>query len=177
MALSKLNKDKDNLTIDINIEKLLGSASNNEVIRETFFQLAYDKLVDRLDKGLSVDNKPLKGYSASYKGSLAYDVFGKDGTVDMQLTGDMISSIDIKKQNSTTLTVGFGSKEESNKAYGHMTGMEGHPTLEGKVRPRNFFGWSDKELNDIARELRPAISKANLVSDAKLLTLIDRLLA
>lgn len=177
MALTKLNENKDNLTVDIDIEKLLGSASKNEVIRETFFQLAYDSLLDRLDKGLSVDNKPLKAYSKSYKESLAYDVFGKDGTVNMELSGDMINSIVIKKQNSKTMTIGFDSKEESNKAYGHMTGMEGHPTLEGKVKPRNFFGWSDKELNNIAKELKPAIKEADLVSDAKLLSLIDRLLA
>ena len=144
MALTKTKLSQADVSIDIDLEKLLGSASKNEVVRETFFQLAYDSLLARLEQGIGANGKPLKSYSESYKDSTTFNIFGKDSTVNMQLTGDMVNDIYIKKQTDKIMTVSFQSDENNAKAYAHITGFKDHPTLEGKVKPRDFFGWSDK---------------------------------
>jgi hypothetical protein len=177
MAKPKLNLNESEVSQTIDLGSLLGKgAAKNETLRETFFQLAYDKLLERLSVGRGVDGKILPKYSKAYKNSLAYAAFGKDGTVNMQLTGDMINSVSILKKDSNNITVGF-SKTESAKAYGHITGFEGHPTLDGKVKPREFFGWTDKELNDIAKEIKPQVNNKELISDALILKVLDKVLS
>ena len=175
MALAKLNLDKSDVNVEIDLEKVLGGSAKNEIVRESFFQLLFDSMNERLDSGKNVNNKALKSYSKSYKDSLAYEVFGKDGTVNMQLTGDMINSVAIQKQSSKTMKIGFTGEDENNKAYGHITGMKGHKFLEGKVPKREFFGWTDKEVKSIASELRPALQEESSISDTALLALLERL--
>lgn len=178
MPIQKTNLDnKDEVSIDIDLERLLGGAANNREVREVFFQAAFDLMVDKLDNGIGADGSSLKpAYSKSYKNSLEYEVFGKDGTVNMQLTGGMVQSLNILAQNATTMKVGFEG-EESVKAFAHMTGYEGHPTLDGKVKPRKFFGWKDSELIKIAEDLKPAANRnQSSLSDSKILNLLDRLL-
>lgn len=176
MAITKTKLSQSSVTVDIDIEKLLGESAKNRDIRETFYQLAFDKMIERLDSGRDVNGKLFSKYSKAYKDSLAFSAFGKSSTVNLQLTGDMINSVQIEKQTDKIMTVGFGSdKLENAKAYAHMSGYEGHPTLEGKVKPRLFFGWSDKELKDIAKEFKPFTSVQSNVSDSALLKLLDKL--
>lgn len=171
---TKTNLAEKDLNVQIDIEKLLGKAAQNEVVRETFFQLAFDSLMARLDAGESVNGKAMKSYSKAYKDSLAFEVFSKDGTVNMQLTGDMVNDISIQKQSSKLMTIGFNDELQSQKAYAHMTGFAGHPHLDGKVKPREWFGWSDKELEAIAQDLRPELEEKELVNDEKILNLLER---
>lgn len=176
MKLSKTKLSEDEVSTEINLEKLLGSQSKNREVREAFFQVAYDKLLERLDQGIGADGKKLGKYSKAYMDSLAYAAFGKDSTVNMQLSGDMISSIDIVNQDDKKMKVAFKGQDENAKAFAHMTGFQGHPTLDGKVKPRKFFGWSDDELLEIAQEFKPRQeTRQSAVSDAQIISLFDRL--
>lgn len=178
MSLTKTKLSEESVTIDIDIEKLLGSAASNREVRETFYQAAYDKMIERIDSGRDVNGKLFSKYSKSYKDSLAFSAFGKSSTVNLQLSGDMLNAIDLQKQTEKKLTVGFNDQTENAKAYAHMTGFKGHPTLDGKVKPRVFFGWSDAELKAIAKEFKPNLEVVGqgTISDAKFLDLLDRLL-
>ena len=175
MALTKTKLTESDVSVEIDIESLLGPLAKNKDVRETFFQLAFDKMLERLDNGIGADGKKLPKYSKAYKDSLAFDVFGKDGTVNMQLTGGMVNSIEIKKESASKMTVGFTGSDENAKAYAHMTGFQGHPTLGGKVAERNFFGWSDSELKAIAKEFKPINSPSKGVSDTAILKLLEKL--
>lgn len=175
MALTKTKLSESEVSVEIDIKKLLGSTAKSKEVRESFYELAYEKMIDRINSGRDVNGKLFSKYSKSYKDSLAFSAFGKSNTVDMQLTGDMINSIQLEKQNDNVLKVAFSDDLETKKAFAHMTGFEGHPTLDGKVKPRLFFGWSDKELQEIAKEFKPIINEDKTVSDEKLLNLIDKL--
>lgn len=176
MAIQTKKLSQSQVSIDINIEKLLGGSAKNQAVREVFFQAAFDKMLARLDNGIGADGKPLAKYSKKYKDSLEYHVYGKDGTVNMQLTSGMVNSLDIIKTDDKKMTVGFVGDDENAKAYAHMTGFKGHPTLEGKVKARNFFGWTDTELIAIASELRPSNQgDESKINDSKILSLLDRL--
>lgn len=176
MPIQKRNLSQSEVSIEIDLEKLLGGAANNRIVREVFFQAAFDKMLERLDKGVGADGKNLPKYSKAYKNSLEYYVYGKDGTVNMQLTGGMVNSLEIKKSDNKKMTVGFSGDEENAKAYGHLTGFAGHPTLDGKVKPRNFFGWTDSELIAIAEDLKPNAQDEPKINDSKILSLLDRLI-
>lgn len=167
-------QSESDVNVEIDLEKLLGKAAANEAVRETFFQLAFESLMARLDSGEGVKGGNLPRYSKAYKDSLSYEVFGKDGTVNMQLTGDMVNDISIQKQNSKKMVIGFNDDLQSKKAFAHMTGFEGHPNLDGKVKPRNWFGWQDKELEAIAQDLRPELEQTEAVTDEKVLNLLER---
>lgn len=176
MSIVKKKTTEKDVSVEINLEKLLGGQAKNRDIREAFFQVAYDKWLENLDNGIGADGKRLAKYSKSYKDSLAFLAFGKDNTVNMQLTGGMVASVEIQKQSDKSIKVGFVGDEENAKAYAHMTGFQGHPTLEGKVPIRNFFGWSDDDLLKIAKEFKPNNKSEPNVKDEKILNLIDRLI-
>lgn len=174
LALQKPTLKKDEVSTEIDLKSLLGAASKNESIRQVFFEAAFDKLLARLDQGRGVDGR-LHAYSKSYKDSLAFAAFGKSNTVNMQLTGDMVQSITVLDSSETKLKIGIDDTEQAAKAYGHMTGMKGHPTLAGKVDARNWFGWKDSELIKIADAIKPEINKRDILSDAVVLKLLNKL--
>lgn len=168
MALQKPTLKKDEVSTEIDLKSLLGESSKNESIRQVFFEAAFDKMLARLDQGRGVDGK-LHAYSKSYKNSLAFAAFGKSNTVNMQLTGDMVQSITVLDSSETKLKIGIDDSEQAAKAHGHMTGME------GKTKPRLWFGWKDSELIKIANAIKPEINKKGLISDAAVLKLLDKL--
>lgn len=174
MALQKPTLKQTEVSTEIDLKSLLGESAKNESIRQVFFEAAFDKMLARLDQGRGVDGK-LHAYSKSYKESLAFAAFGKSNTVNMQLTGDMVQSVTVLDSSQSKLKIGIDDSEQAAKAYGHITGMKGHPTLDGKVPERNWFGWKDSELIKIADAIKPEINKKNLISDAAILKLLDKL--
>jgi hypothetical protein len=172
--LQKKTLKEEEVSTDIDLEKLLGGAARNEAVRAVFFEAAVDRLQKRLDEGRSV-NGQLGTYSESYKNSLAFKVFGKSNPVNMQLTGDMLTSISELDSKNSKMKIGIIDELEAAKAYAHMTGFKGHPTLDGKVRKREWFGWTDKELKEIANAIKPEVNKKNTISDAAALKLLEKL--
>lgn len=176
MALSKPNKpSQSDVSVVIDLESLLGKFAQSRDVRETFFELALERLLERTAAGRDVDGKifaPAKGkssgYSDAYKNSLAFAAFGKSNKINLELTGDMLSSIGIRDQNSKKMVVAV-SDSESAKAYNHTVG--------DTVPRRPFLGWSDKELERIAKEFEPLVkqSEKSRVSDEQILKLLDRL--
>lgn len=177
MALTKLKLNESEVTVTIDLEKLLGRAAKDRTVREVFFQAAYDQMLNRLDDGKDFKGRAMKKYSKQYKDSLAYAAFGKDGTVNLTLTGDMINSVEILEQDESKMTIGFDGDLNNKKAYAHMTGYKGHKWLDGKVEKREFFGWTDAALKEIADQLKPSNRDKDIISDEKVLGLLDRLLA
>ena len=171
MALSKKKISESEVSVEIDLEKLLGRASKDKGAREVFFQLAFDKLNERLDKGLDANGKKMTAYSRKYKSSLAFEVFEKNNTVNMQLTGDMINDITALDSSKDKLKIGFQSDFSNLKAYANITGDRG----SNKAAPaREFFGWSDKELKAIAEEIKPQLPNQNILSDTAILNFLSR---
>lgn len=176
MPIAKINLNESDVSAEIDLESLIGSAAKNKDVREVFFQRAYDLMLERLDNGIGADGKKLAKYSKAYKDSLEFAAFGKDSTVNMQLTSEMVNSLSIKNDNSKKFKIGFDGDFNNTKAYAHMTGYKGHKTLDGVAPKRLFFGWSDKELKSIASELKGASDVEPTLSDAQVISLLERLL-
>ena len=167
MAIQKKKTTKDEVSTEINLKELLGGVSRDRDVREAFFQVALDRMESRLDEGRDVNDRLFSKYSKEYKDSLAFAAFGKDNTVDMRLTGDMRAAVRIIEQNESRIKVGIND-DNAPKAYNHQVG--------DTLPKREWFGWTDKELKDIAKEFRPVIDEGPSVSDVQITNLLDRLL-
>ncbi len=156
----KLNKTK--VSQKINLEDLIGTdiSFDRDLVRE-IGQAIIDYMVDRAEDGRGLNGVKLKSpYSKSYAESLDFKAAGKSrGNVNMTLSGDMLASIDILDQDGSTIEIGIEDEEQAIKAYGHQTGFEGHPVLDGPKRP--FFGVSVKELEkEILPKFKSKIEQA-----------------
>lgn len=167
MALTKTKLSKDNVSVEINLEPLLGKLAEDRAVRETFFELALERLLERTASGRDVNGNLFPKYSSAYKNSLAFKVFGKDNTPNLELTGDMLGSI--SQESTSKKMIVAVSEDEAPKAYNHMTG--------DTMPKRPFLGWKDSELQDIAKEFKPLVRQAERsnVSDAQIERLLDRL--
>lgn len=130
-----------------NLKTLLGQTPS-QAQKELFYELAVEKMVDRTTSGNDINGNRFKPYSPQYAEQKGVDV----NSVDLILNGDMLDGF---KEGSTKNIVRIEMQsDQTEKAYGHITGMKGHPTIKkGKVR--DFFGFKDKkDLDDIVSQVK-----------------------
>ena len=129
---------------DFNLRELFGVVPDAET-RAAFGQAVIDYIKERASKGVGYGGTPFKAskYSDEYASSLEFQAHGKDkNDVNMELTGDMLGFMDIVKQTTQTVRIGWADEKENLKAFNHNTG--------DTVPKRNFFGLSKKELKEVA---------------------------
>ena len=85
-------------------------------------------------------NSPVEGHGAFKKLSADYadEEKGGDTKPNLELGGDMLAALEWRVEMDE-VKIGFFDKEEAIKAYGHNTGMKGHPWLEGKAPVRRII--------------------------------------
>jgi hypothetical protein len=154
----KLKLTESEVSQEIDLEKVLGSVSDVPAVTEAFSQALIDHIKERTESGRDINGKLFAPYSKAYKESLAFSVFGKSNPPNMTLTGDMLGTMFTEESNGK-LNIKLDGDTNNAKAYGHITGFKGHPTLDGKVKPREFFGVTEKELSKIAKEFKPDLSR------------------
>lgn len=158
MAIENLKLTKSEVSQEIDLESITGKEIP-DAIAIAIGQEIIDRIIERTEEGLANNNRPFpaaknnaKGskYSETYVDSLKFKAFGKSkNPINMTLSGGMLESIDILDLTNGKIKIGIDEDFEAEKAFGHMTGMEGHPTLDGKVKPRKFFGVTNTEIRDI----------------------------
>jgi len=137
-----LDVDEVSQTID---KSWLKGINDSETI-EAIGQATIDFIRERAAKGLGLGGEALKPttYSESYQNSSAFKAAGKSKSpVNMLLSGDMLSSIDLVVDGDKLL-IGLPS-DQSPKAHGHMTGQQG----KGPLPKRQFFGVTKTEFDSI----------------------------
>ena len=133
---------------------------NPELMRK-IEQDIIDYTIDRTHSGLGPGGKPwnAQSYSNEYKDSLAFKAAGKSGQVDLDLTGDMLGSIDVLKEDGGKIKIGIAEDSQLDKAFGHQTGYKGHPTIpQGKYK-REFIGLTHTELKEILSQYKSEINQ------------------
>ena len=129
---------------DFDLEDLLGYSPSNKQ-KSLFTSLAIDKIIDRTVEGKDINSKKFIPYNQEYadrKGVIA-------SSVDLVLSGDMLNSIE---SDNSKVRIEVDSSQ-TDKAYGHISGMKGHPTIK-KGKKRDFFGFkSKKDIEGILNEV------------------------
>lgn len=138
----KLTESEVSQTIDLN-ELFGANFTGNSGLAQAIGQAMVDKILERTSSGVGVDGKKLKSpYSKEYADSLEFKAFGKSkGKVNMELTGQMLGTMDILEQSRGNIKIGWNDDVENAKAYNHNEGIT--------VPKRRFFGLNDSELKEI----------------------------
>jgi hypothetical protein len=151
MATPKVSKQRIEQEIDLS-EIFDVDLSEARPIKEALAQAIVDYMVERTKDGegirFSSDGRgtPItlkKPYSKNYAESLEFKAAGKSRSdVNMTLTGDMLSSIDVLSVSGNKIKIGITDGTQVLKAFNHITG--------DTVPSRPFFGVSKSELKEIA---------------------------
>lgn len=106
-------------------------------------------VLDYLADGFS----PVKGVGglALLSDKYADEEKGGDKTPNLELNGDMLSSLTYEN-DAYSVKIGIWDEDQAIKAYGHMTGMEGHPFLDGKVPVRKLLPRDREKFTDEIQE-------------------------
>lgn len=142
----RLSENEVSQTIDFK-EAFGVDLSKNEALKQRIGQAIIDRIIERNEQNKSVEGGNLKTpYSKSYAKSKKFELYGKSrGDVNMKLTGDMLSSVDISETRGNQVKIEL-DQGQAPKGYNHHTG--------DTVPRRPWFGVNKKELNEIKREFK-----------------------
>lgn len=105
---------------------------------------------ERTESGIDRNGKPMGKYSESYRKSMEFKIYkGMKRNVNLLLTGEMLASLR-GKATSGEITIDLIGANNKAKAYGHRSGMKGHPTIKN-APVRDFLGLPEKELGELMR--------------------------
>jgi hypothetical protein len=123
----------------------------------------------RTAAGKDKDGNAFKGYSQDYIKSDNFAAAGKSqGSVNLRLSGDMLTSLDILKVSNERVVLGFEDDEQRAKAHGHQTGKDG----TGQLPVRAFIGLNKDELESAVRRSGVARTLAEAEAITKALEII-----
>lgn len=158
----KLTQAEVSQTFDL--KKIFGiDVSDMPELRASFAQAIIDYIVDRTHKGLDIDGEKFAAYSQDYVHSDAFRAFDKSKNVNLEMSGNMLGSIEVLESKGSTVKIGWADEEENAKAFNHNTG--------DTVRKRRFFGVNEKDLAELSKEFKPDFNKSKF--DQELLNKID----
>lgn len=141
-----------------------------DVIRKSSFKddfglKAIDVITERTLSGKDRFGDTFTKYSKAYKNSTIFDIYGKTSKVNLELTGEMLASMEVRSSGDE-ITIKFVDSLNAAKAHGHITGMNGR---KGGV-VRDFFGLSKTEEDKVMKELINEYSSSDpVLSEARAL--------
>ncbi len=113
-----------------------------------------EQIVKRTQKmNLDKNGQPFPKYSKNYKESLDFKIAGKSGgNVNLTLSGDMLTELDLISHRAGELLIGFeNGSEENAKAEGNIKGTYGQKhKIRGKKR--DFLGITKTEKDNILKK-------------------------
>lgn len=140
-----LIETKRKVSQTINLEELLGvDFTGQSGLRNAIAQAVIDFVVERTEGGDDNTWTPFKSYSEKYKESAEFELAGKsDREINLTLTGNMLSAIDVLSEGRSTIEIGIRG-DEAPKAYNHQVG--------DTVPKRAFLGVSMDDLSDLIEQ-------------------------
>ena len=150
MAIEKRSLSGKNPKLTINLNEMFGQrVPDTTTFKESVGQAIIDAIRDqaaesRDRKGKKYANRAGR-YSKEYIASDEFKAAGKDSTVDLKLTGDMLGLMDVVLTSRNTITIGWSESDEAAKAHGHILGSDPGPKVK-----RDFFGLPEDKYESIA---------------------------
>lgn len=154
---TNLDSSGHNVDIDINLTELFGNEIQDPLLREEIGLALVETIKERLDKGEFLNPSATKTYSEQYKDSTEYIVADKDNRANLQLSGEMLSNLQVIESESGNIKIGYTVGVNQKKAFNHHTG--------DTVPKREFMGFKDSELKKITREFRGRASNGESSSN------------
>lgn len=141
-ATGNLTVTLEELSQEVNLANYLGRKPTS-IEKELFASMAIEVINTRTLDGQTINNGKFTKYSKDYadKKGVTRD------SVDLFLEGDMLNSIGRRtsKEKSDTVFIQVGKGLDTKKAYNHNVG--------DTLPKREFFGITDNEARNIARQI------------------------
>ena len=149
MPKVKLSKSEVSQTFDLS--EIYGRKPTRDEAFN-FIESAKERIIERSQSNEDVNGNSFTIYSKDYA---EFKGVGRSD-VDMTLFGDMLEAIDGQFAGpNVTLEI---TGAEATKAYAHMTGYKGHPTIKNGPK-REFFGLTDSEAEAIALSVERTVER------------------
>lgn len=116
----------------------------SDSFKRLFGDMVITQIADNTTSGVDKKGRAFKPYKKSYKNSFIFEVYGKSSNVNLELTGDMLSSMEAVPIRNA-ITIQFTDEENAAKAHGHINGGNFLPV-------RDFFGLPEDELIDAFKD-------------------------
>lgn len=144
---------KSQIVQRIDFEEFFGvDLSSHRGLKLAIGQALLDRILERTADGIDVNGDKFPKYSDAYKKSLPFKAWGKSaGDVNLELTGQMLGTLDFINEGSNDLTLGWDNEEQILKAYNHITG--------DTVPKRDFFGANQADIDAVAKQFEGELSR------------------
>lgn len=116
--------------------------------RRAFGEAVIDRIVERTLSGVDKRGDKFEKYSEAYKRSDIFKIYGKSAQVNLELTGEMLSSMRAVR-DSQSLTIEMIGEENKAKASGHVYGIRRRNKPRVK---RDFLGLPMDDLTAIMND-------------------------
>lgn len=131
-------------SVDPKLANSLRGVLKSAAFRDMFGKQVIDEIIKRTESGVDRYGVPFPAYSDAYKNSDVFKIYHKTSHVNLELTGEMMSSL--KPVNlSDALSIEVIGENNQAKADGHING------LGPKKVKRDFLGLPDEEINKIMK--------------------------
>lgn len=150
-----ISKSEVSYFVDVELPEGL-TASERDALLEEIGDYTVTSMLDYIGEGKSpVTGRNFQKLSTKY----ADKEKGGSRISNLELNGDMLDALDFEVTKGK-LKVGIFDEDQAVKAYGHQTGFEGHPWLDGKAPARqivpdkgeSFVGRIKSGIDDIIEE-------------------------
>lgn len=150
-----ISKSEVSYLVDVDMPEGL-TAAERDALLEEIGDYTVTSMLDFIGEGKSpVTGRNFQKLSAKY----ADKEKGGSRVSNLELDGDMLDALDFEITKGK-LKVGIFDEDQAIKAYGHQTGFEGHPWLDGKAPARqilpdkgeDFVGRIKSGIDDIIEE-------------------------
>ena len=123
--------------------------SESNDLKNRIGQAFIDKIVSRSKSGVDLYGNAFAAYAESYKKSDVFEAFGKSDNVNMTLTDNMNSSLDIVENSGNNIKLGWNDSLNNAKAYNHMVG--------DTVKKRLHFGLRKSDVSEVLADFKKEI--------------------
>ena len=137
-------------------------SSFDEEQRQIVARAIIDKIQENTKAGLNRYGAAFPKYSKEYKESLDFSNAGKNSTPNLELTGDMMASIDVISTASGRITIGYkATHPDADKVEGNQIGSYGSPEAN-KAKARPFIGLPQKDVDLIVAKVQASSPEQGL---------------
>lgn len=157
---TNLDNSGHNVDIDVDLKEMFGNEISDPLLREEIGLALVETIKERLDKGVFLNASADKTYSEQYKDSTEYIVANKSNPANLQLSGEMLSNLQVIESASGKIKIGYTVPINQKKAFNHHTG--------DTVPKREFMGFRESEIKKIFREFRGRASNGESSSPSRL---------
>ena len=168
MAIKNRELSTNLITQVIDLSEAIGREPTAQEAAD-FIAAAKERIIERTQSGVNVNGGKFKQYTPEYAN---FKGVGR-GDVDLTFFGDMLDALDgFIDDEKVVITI---AGEQAAKAYGHITGFEGHPTIPNGKYKRDFFGLNGKEIDDIANSVKSFDRISDLRQNNEIDTILQRI--